>query len=361
MMQPYFASMTHAITEKDIYRYLHHIIDPVSGTSIVEAKLVSGIVIKGSAVGLMLDIAPDTYNAREPIGRAIEEMLIQVEGIEKVTPVMTASSAPSESTSSPAKRATWNLTPIPHVKRVIAVMSGKGGVGKSLTTALLARAFHEQGLRVGILDADIQGASIAHMFGLTQQPDYDDNQIIPPIAGGIACLSMGMLLGSDQAAIMRGAMVSKALRQFARSARWGTAENPLDLLLIDTPPGTGDVHLSLMQQIPLAYQGGGAIIVTTPQPVATIDAQKCAIMLQKTHTPLLGIIENMSYWQDDSGNHHTLFGEGGGATLAADTNAPLLGNIPLQQHWRESADAGQCATLDVSATAWERVASQLLP
>ena len=233
-------------------------------------------------------------------------------------------SAPNPEVRKPAQ---WNREPLPHVKRIIAIASGKGGVGKSTTAVNLAHALIKQGKRVGILDADIYGPSIPNMLALSGRPIMEDGRMIPLQNYGIVCNSMGFITG-DQAAILRGPMISKTLQQLLRLTRWGTTEEPLDYLLVDMPPGTGDVHLSMAQQVPL----DGAIIVTPPQTIATIDAKKCAIMFQKVGVPVLGIVENMS-----GGG----FGSGGGKQLADELAVPLLANIEIDSNICSATDTGK--------------------
>lgn len=245
----------------------------------------------------------------------------------------------SVTSSSPDRRAAvWNRDPLPHVKKIIAVGSGKGGVGKSTVTVNIAHALRALGCSVGILDADLYGPSIPRMLGLETrlQPEFTNGQMLPPIAHGIRAMSLALVTG-DQAAVMRAPMVTKALTQLLRQTRWGDASCPLDVLLIDTPPGTGDVHLSLAQSVPL----DGAILVTTPQDVAVADAEKSAVMFAKLRIPILGIIENMSYFIDPTGAQHRLFGEGGGARLAAQFNVPLLGQLPLDTRLGACAERGE--------------------
>lgn len=227
-----------------------------------------------------------------------------------------------------AKRpAQWDKTQLPHVRKIIAVASGKGGVGKSTTTVNLALASRAAGKRVGILDADIYGPSIPRMLGLWGKPELIENQMKPLVAHGIKAMSVGFIMG-EQAAVLRGPMISKTLTQMLRLTRWGTESEPLDALFIDMPPGTGDVHLSMAQQVPLS----GAIIVTTPQEVALMDAKKCAIMFQKVNVPLLGVIENMS---------GAIFGSGGGARLAESLGVPLLGTVAMEAAICQAADCGE--------------------
>lgn len=257
----------------------------------------------------------------------------------------------------PRQAAVWNREKLTHVARVIAIASGKGGVGKSTVTVNLAHALKAQGKRVGILDADVYGPSIPRMLGLDTrlQPEIKDGLMLPVVSHGIKANSMGLIVG-EQAAILRGPMVTKSLAQLARMTRWGTEEEPLDVLLVDMPPGTGDVHLSMVQQVPL----DGALIVTTPQAVSVIDADKAAQMFVKVGVPILGIIENMSAFVDPEGRRHALFGEGGGARLAEKFGTPLLGSLPLDPTLGAACDAGATysgrVAADFSAIA-ERVAS----
>lgn len=254
-----------------------------------------------------------------------------------------------------------NHAPIPHVARVIAVASGKGGVGKSTVTTNLAHAITASGKRVGILDADIYGPSIPRMLGLETylKPEISDGQMVPPIAHTIRAMSMALITG-DEAAVLRAPMITKALVQFLRTTRWGTAESPLDVLLVDLPPGTGDVTLSLAQNCKLE----GLVLVTTPQEVATIDAEKCAIAFHKLHVPLLGVVENMSHFTDPAGNRHALFGTGGGERLAQKFNSRVLGRLALDPAIGTCADQGKNYLAEYgdheAAATYRTIASQVL-
>lgn len=240
-----------------------------------------------------------------------------------------------------------NHTPIPHVAKVVAVASGKGGVGKSTVTVNLAHALTAMGKRVGILDADIYGPSVPRMLGLETylKPEIVDNHMVPPMAHGIRAMSMALITG-DEAAVLRAPMITKALVQFLRLTRWGDATHPLDILLVDLPPGTGDVTLSLAQNVKLE----GLVLVTTPQEVAVIDADKCASAFHKLHVPLIGVVENMSGFIDPAGNMHTLFGMGGGQKLAEKYHAPLMGQIPLDPNIGICADQGRNYLAEYAAT-----------
>jgi ATP-binding protein involved in chromosome partitioning len=227
------------------------------------------------------------------------------------------------------------LSPSPRVRNVIAVGSGKGGVGKSTTAVNLALALQAEGAKVGILDADVYGPSIPTMLGLSGKPESPDNKSIEPMrAFGVETMSIGFLVDADTPMIWRGPMATSALTQLFNDTRW----DDLDYLLIDLPPGTGDIQLTLAQKIPVA----GAVIVTTPQDIATLDAKKALAMFQKVNVHVLGIVENMAvHVCSNCGHREHLFGEGGGQRMAAQYGVPLLGSLPLDIAIREQGDAGQ--------------------
>jgi ATP-binding protein involved in chromosome partitioning len=228
-----------------------------------------------------------------------------------------------------------NLRPHPRVRNVIAVGSGKGGVGKSTTAVNLALALAADGARVGVLDADVYGPSVPAMLGLSGRPDSPDNKSIEPMrAFGVEAMSIGLLVDQDTPMIWRGPMATSALMQLFNDTLWGD----LDYLLIDLPPGTGDIQLTLAQKIPVA----GAVIVTTPQDIATLDAKKALKMFEKVEVPVLGIVENMAvHTCSNCGHIEHLFGQGGGERMAAQYGVPLLGSLPLDIAIREQGDAGQ--------------------
>ncbi|WP_084227510.1 iron-sulfur cluster carrier protein ApbC [Lysobacter sp. A03] len=226
------------------------------------------------------------------------------------------------------------LSPLPTVRNVIAVGSGKGGVGKSTTAVNLALALVAEGARVGVLDADIYGPSIPMMLGLSGKPDSPDGKSIEPMrAHGVETMSIGFLVEQDTPMIWRGPMATSALTQLLNDTRWGD----LDYLIVDLPPGTGDIQLTLAQKIPVA----GAIIVTTPQDIATLDAKKALKMFEKVEVPVLGLVENMAvHVCSNCGHAEHIFGEGGGQRMASQYDVPLLGSLPLQREIREQGDAG---------------------
>jgi ATP-binding protein involved in chromosome partitioning len=222
----------------------------------------------------------------------------------------------------------------PHLGRIIAVSSGKGGVGKSTVCTNLAVALAQKGLRVGVLDADIYGPNIPRMLGVNAPPPVANEKIVPLEAHGVKVISLGFLIDRDQPAIWRGPIVMKIITQFLRDVDWGT----LDVLLVDMPPGTGDAQLSLVQ----ATQVAGAVIVTTPQEVAVGDALRGAKMFERVGVPVLGVVENMSYFESpDTGKPIAIFGSGGGTRLAEELGVPLLGEIPLYPPVREGGDDGR--------------------
>jgi len=235
---------------------------------------------------------------------------------------------------------------IPGVKKIIAVASGKGGVGKSTVSTNLAIALSKTGARVGLCDCDLYGPSIALMLGATDQQPMatDQNEIVPIEAHGIKAISMGFLLSEDSPVIVRGPLATRYTQQFLRQCLWGE----LDYLVLDLPPGTGDIQLTIVQTVAV----DGTVIVTTPQEVALIDARKAASMFRKVNVPISGIVENMAWFECDHGVKYPIFGEGGGATEAARLGVPLLGRIPLDIATRERADSGEpIATLDPAENA----------
>lgn len=236
-----------------------------------------------------------------------------------------------------ARAVQGELSPLPRVRNIIAVGSGKGGVGKSTTSVNLALALAATGARVGILDADVYGPSIPTMLGLTERPESPDNKsIIPLRAHGIEAMSIGLLVEQDTPMIWRGPMATSALNQLLADTRWG-GEDGLDYLIVDLPPGTGDIQLTLAQKIPVA----GAVIVTTPQEVATLDARKALKMFEKVDIPTLGLVENMAqHVCSNCGHVEHLFGQGGAQQMASQYGVPLLGSLPLEGRIREQGDVG---------------------
>ena len=316
---------------------LDTVIDPKSGQGLVAAGLVQGLVVAEDRAGFALEVAASDAARYAPVRDAAEAALKALPGMVKVAVVLTAEtlqvSAPRRASLSPQavdqgrpKAPVATARPA-HVRRVLAVASGKGGVGKSTVTVNLAAAFAARGLSVGILDADVYGPSIPTMLGISGAPEYVDNTITPHEAYGLKAMSVGLLTKANDAMIWRGPMASQALTQMLTQTRWGTEETPLDILVVDLPPGTGDVQLTLVQKTPL----DGAIIVSTPQEVALADARRAHTLFQKVETPTLGLIENMS---------GPVFGRGGAEAEAGRLGIPYLGDLQLDAAMREGGDAG---------------------
>jgi len=348
------------LTPEIILHALRRVMEPGHSEDVVSAGLISGVSVKAGKVGFLVNVNARDTRQKAWLQQACEHAVKLLPGVENVTVVLTAETEGkiTETVSNgamPGKRAVWNSEPLPYVSRIIAVASGKGGVGKSTTAVNLAHALTKLGKRVGLLDADIYGPSLPRMLGLHGKPDIADNKIIPLVAYGIVCMSMGLLVGDDAALVWRGPQMSKALHQMLRGVAWATESAPLDILLIDMPPGTGDVHLSLVQQVPV----NEAIIVTTPQEVAVADARKSIDMFRKVNVPIKGIIENMSGFSDPAtGTLHAIFGEGGGGRLAESAGTQLLGAVPIDISLRVASDLGTCFS-DASGL-YRAIAAQLI-
>ena len=339
--------------DKDaVLRALDRVIDPLSGRGLAAAGLVQALVAREGRAGFMMEVAPEHVARYAHVRDAAEKALLAMPGIEKASVVLTAAAGPPPAGATRVRRGTAHVAPDPqatprkapqverpeHVKRIIAVASGKGGVGKSTVAVNLACAFARLGLRAGLLDADVYGPSAPTMFGLEAEPVFEDGKLTPLTAHGVRVMSIGFIVDEGQAMIWRGPMASSAVRQFLKDVRWGTEAEPLDVLVIDLPPGTGDIHLSLLQHACV----DGAVIVTTPQEVALIDARRAAQMFGKMTPPIpiLGLIENMSWFEDAGGARIPIFGEGGGAAEAARLGVPLLAQTPLDPAIRAGGDSG---------------------
>lgn len=325
--------------------------DPLTGQGIVAAGMVQGLAIDGDTVRFALEIDPARAGEMEAVRKAAEAAAGAVPGVAKVFAVLTAhASAPQPKAPPPdlgaprrAQPGDKPLRPVPPapndgriegVQHLIAVASGKGGVGKSTVTVNLALALAQAGARVGILDADVYGPSQPRMLGISGRPSTPDGKSIEPMRGhGIVAMSMGFLTGEDQSVVWRGPMLISALTQMLHQVNWGT----LDYLIVDLPPGTGDVQLTLAQKAKVT----GAIVVSTPQDIALIDARKAIDMFRKTGTPMLGIVENMSsYCCPNCGHETAIFGEGGARREAETQGLPFLGAIPLDLDTRLLSDSG---------------------
>ncbi|NVJ98619.1 MAG: Mrp/NBP35 family ATP-binding protein [Alphaproteobacteria bacterium] len=303
--------------------------------SIMESKLVSAVVVDGAKVGIILDFGGQAPADAEALRTQVESTAKAVDGVEEANVIMTASRpAPQSTPKGPsAPKAPPSPTEIPGVKHIIAVASGKGGVGKSTTSVNLALALRDQGLKVGILDADIFGPSLPMLMGIEDRPEIKNKVIQPLYAHGIKVMSIGFLIDVDQPVVWRGPRVMGATQQMLRDVAWG----PLDVLVVDMPPGTGDVQLTMVQQAPLS----GAVIVSTPQDLALIDARKGLAMFRQVEVPILGIIENMSTFHcPKCGEESHIFGHGGAEETAGELDCRFLGALPLHMSVRENADAG---------------------
>ena len=307
------------------------------GTNIVDADMVRAVTIEGDSVRFVLEVPGELGERMEPVRSGAEALILGMTGVEKCSVMMTAHIAPKQPPNlkigGHAKPQEDKL-PIPGVKRVIAIGSGKGGVGKSTVSSNLAVALAKLGIKVGLLDADIHGPSQPRMMGVSKRPASPDGKTIIPLqAHGVTMMSLGLMLKEDEAVIWRGPMLMGALQQMLNQVEWGE----LDVLLIDLPPGTGDVQLTLSQKTDVT----GAIIVSTPQDVALLDARKAMNMFDRLEVPMLGMIENMSsYHCPKCGHEAHIFGHGGARDDANKFGLPFLGEIPLELDIREAGDGG---------------------
>ena len=305
---------------------LASIIDPHTGTDLLSQHSVRGVGVDGARVAIELQLAYPAASWHPALIAQVQSVVGALPGVEQVTA--------SVSTRIGAHRVQKDLTPLPGVKNIIAVASGKGGVGKSTTAVNLALAMAAEGARVGVLDADIHGPSIPMMLGLQGKPESPDGKNIEPkLAHGLQAMSIGLFLGEDTPAIWRGPMTTQYLQQLLTTTLW----KDLDYLVIDLPPGTGDIQLTLAQRVPVS----AAIIVTTPQDIALLDARRALKMFEKVDVPVLGIVENMAvHVCSHCGHAEHVFGTGGGEKMAAQYGVQLLGSLPLDISIRERVDSG---------------------
>ena len=302
-------------------------------------KMLDGLHVGDGLVQVTLAIKREDAAALEPMRRDVEAAVAKLPGVKNASVVFTAHKAPPP--PPPAAAAV-----LPEVKAVIAVASGKGGVGKSTVAVNLAVALAQSGLAVGLLDADIYGPSLPRMLGLNRKPEVRDGKMIPLEAWGLKCMSIGFLVDGDTAMVWRGPIATGALNQMIAQVEWGA----LDVLVVDMPPGTGDIQLTLAQKVRLA----GAVVVSTPQDIALIDARRAVKMFGQVHVPVLGVVENMSYFScPHCGERTDVFGHGGAAAEAARIGVPFLGEVPLLLEIRETGDAGEpvCASAPEGAAA----------
>jgi ATP-binding protein involved in chromosome partitioning len=348
------------VTKEQVFEKLRTVRGPELDGNIVDLGLVSDVFISDGKAYFSITVPAERARELDPMRAAAERVVKEIPGIKAVMVALTAdkkaASGPAaarapappppgghshsnhshagHSHAAPAQAQPRAKSGIPGVGAIIAVASGKGGVGKSTTSVNLALALKANGLRVGILDADIYGPSMPRLLKISGRPQQIEGRIIKPMENyGIKVMSMGFLVDEEVAMIWRGPMIQSALMQMLREVAWGD----LDVLVVDMPPGTGDAQLTMAQQVPLA----GAVIVSTPQDLALIDARKGLNMFSKVEVPVLGIVENMSYFiAPDTGNRYDIFGHGGARKEAERIGVPFLGEVPLTMDIRETSDAG---------------------
>lgn len=340
------------VTREEIIKTLCKVVDPTTHRDVVSSGLIQGLVLREGHVGFSIEVSPEQGPKMEPLRLACEEAIRALKGVLSVTVVLTAhkdqpGGAPQQpahnhnhnhnhghaaAPARPTSRTTGPLQ-IPGIASIVAVASGKGGVGKSTIAVNLALGLSKLGLKVGLLDADIYGPSVPRLLGLKGSPETDGKKLQPMENYGIKCMSIGFMVDEETAMIWRGPMVQSALTQMMTDVAWGE----IDVLIVDFPPGTGDAQLTMVQRVPLA----GAVIVSTPQDIALIDARKGYAMFEKTHVPVFGIVENMAYFiSPGSGEKSYIFGQGGARRMAEKLGCDFLGEVPLYMSIRETSDAG---------------------
>ncbi len=348
-----------SVTRDDVLACLRQIDDPVSGQDMVTAGIVQALTVDDGAVRFVLDINPAHATVMEALRATAEERLRALPGVSAVSIVMTAHSTPKPPPDlKPRAAQPTGPQKVPGIDRIIAIASGKGGVGKSTVSANLACALAAEGRRVGLLDADVYGPSQPRMLGVSGRPASPDGKTILPMRNhGVTMMSLGLMTQEDEAVVWRGPMLMGALQQMLNQVQWGA----LDVLLVDLPPGTGDVQMTLAQKA----QVDGAIIVSTPQDIALLDARKGIDMFNKLNTPIMGMIENMSvHICSKCGNEEHIFGHGGVRAEAEKLGVPLLAEIPLHLSIRTAADGGAPVVVSQSASpqaqAFRTLARQLI-
>jgi ATP-binding protein involved in chromosome partitioning len=366
-----------ALTKEVVFEALKRVKGPDLSGDIVSLGLVSDVVVSDGKVIFSITVPAEKARELEPLRQAAEVAVREIPGVEHAMVALTAERRPGATGGTRPSRAApppqhgrqegGAAAPragVPGVKAIIAVASGKGGVGKSTTAVNLALGLQAIGLKIGILDADIYGPSMPRLLGITGRPETISGRLLRPLERyGLKVMSMGFLVEEETPMIWRGPMVMSALTQMLREVEWGE----LDVLVVDMPPGTGDAQLTMAQQVPLA----GAVIVSTPQDLALIDARKGLNMFRKVDVPLLGIVENMSYFiAPDTGKRYDIFGHGGARREAERLGVTFLGEVPLQMEIRETSDAGTPVVVSrpdgpeakiyraIATRVWERVVAE---
>lgn len=325
-----------AITKEQVKDALSNVIDPDLGKDIVSLNMVKDIIIQEKYVSFTVELTTPACPMKDQIQRACENAVKEMVDKDAVLDVNMESNVSKNRTQGQGDQEL-----LPGVKNIIAVASGKGGVGKSTVAANLAAGLARTGAKVGLLDTDIYGPSIPTMFDVHERPNITTKKKLIPIEKyGVKLLSMGFLVDTDQAMVWRGPMVTSAVKQFMQDAEWGE----LDYMVLDLPPGTGDIQLTIVQTVPLT----GAVIVSTPQNVALDDARKGVAMFKKVNVPVLGMIENMAYFTPPElpDKKYYIFGQSGARKLAEKMGTTFLGEIPIEQGLRESGDNGKPIVLD---------------
>jgi ATP-binding protein involved in chromosome partitioning len=317
------------ITEAAVLQALRGVEDPDLHRDIVSLGFIKDVKLSDGSVSFKIELTTPACPVRDKLKEDAQRLVAALPGVRSVDVTMTA-----QVRSTPGQ---MKEKLIPGVKNVIPIASGKGGVGKSTVSANLALALARTGAKVGLMDADVYGPSIPLIMGVKDQPKEDGDLVIPAMRSGVKVMSMGFFIRDDQAVIWRGPMLAKMVDQFLGGVAWGE----LDYLIVDLPPGTGDIQLSLCQKIPLT----GAAVVTTPQDVALRVAEKAIVMFKQLNTPVLGIIENMSYFLCKHGEREYIFGQGGGRRASERLSIPFLGELPLSTAVRAAADNGNPTVL----------------
>jgi ATP-binding protein involved in chromosome partitioning len=371
-----------SVTKEIVTERLRSVSGPDFSGNIVDLGMLSEIFIADGKVFFSITVPAERADHMEPLRAAAERVVKAIPGVNGAVVTLTAEKKGGGMEAAPPARPTPQPRPtpssarapqpappsrspgkrgVPGIEAIVAVASGKGGVGKSTTSVNLALGLAANGLKVGVLDADIYGPSMPKLLGIHGRPESADGKILKPMQNyGLKVMSMGFLVDEETPMIWRGPMVVSALTQMLREVEWGQ----LDVLVVDMPPGTGDAQLTMAQQVPLA----GAVIVSTPQDLALIDARKGLNMFRKVDVPLLGIVENMSYFiAPDTGKRYDIFGHGGARREAERLGVAFLGEVPLEMGIRESSDAGKPVTVsrpegpeariyrDIAAKVWQRL------